>query len=371
PPRVIKGETVTIGANVKLFGAKADLADLLNDLGLSALTVRFEANPGLPPVDVPLTADSFNQDFGQAVVTTTWDVPADATGATVTVTVDADEEILEEQENDNSASRTIRIRNPAPDRTPPTVTQVLLSDDDPFNDADPISVSNNVRVKFRAEDNVGLQSYCVVGYRYNVARRFWEPLRCTFRPLPEPEDDGSFIVEEEFFPTAGVIYALVWVRDTSGNISRRAGFDVISFVPDGPIPLSRNNVIVLRIPLGEGQEEVLSFTPLAGDVDVAVFDDFRNPNANRIALSANNGPVCEEVTLSGPGNCQVEARAIVNSLVEIKLEPCSDEFVRAAADAEPSGIHAGPEKPSVAGPPALRTAVEDEDESLYLPIVTR
>lgn len=377
PPRVIKGETVTIGANVKLFGTKADLADLLSDLGVSGITVRIQADPGLPAADVTIAAAAFNQDFGQAVVTATWDVPTSGSGATVTVTVDPDDQIVEEDKDDNSASRQVRLRNPAPDRTPPTVTAVFLSDDDPFNDNDAITVSRNVQVKFRAEDNVGLQSYCVVGYRYNVARRFWEPLRCTFRPLPEPEDDGSFIVEEEFHPTAGVIYALVWVRDTSGNISRQAGFDVISYIPSGPIPLSRNNVIVLRIPLGDGQEQVLSFTPLAGDVDVAVFDDFRNPNATRIALSANNGPVCEEVTLSGPGRFQVEARAIVNSLVEIKLEPCTDEIVRAAAGAEPTGIHQGPEKPIVAGPPALRNAVEDEVEDdeegdlLYLPIVTR
>jgi cytochrome c peroxidase len=375
PPRVIKGETVTIGANVKLFGTKADLADLLSDLGLSVITVRFQADPGLPSADVTITADSFNQDFGQAVITTTWSVPANANNATVRVTIDPGNQVVEENKTDNTAARPIRLRNPAPDRAPPTVTQVLLSDDDPFNDNDAITVSRTVKVKFRAEDNVGLQSYCVVGYRYNVARRFWEPLSCTFRPLPTPEADGSFIVEETFHPTAGVIYALVWVRDTSGNISRRANFDVISYVPSGPIPLNRNNVIVLRIPLGEGQEEVLSFTPLAGDVDVAVFDDFRNPNANRIALSANNGPVCEEVTLSGPGNFQVEARAVVNSLVEIKLEPCADGFVRAAADTEATGIHAGPEKPIVAGPPALRTEVEDEVEDedgagkLFLPLV--
>lgn len=380
PPRVIKGETATIGANVKLFGTKADLANLLSDLGVSAITVRFQADPGLPSADVTITADDFNQDFGQAVITTTWNVPANASSAAVRVTVDPGNEIVEEKKTDNTAARQIRLRNPAPDRTPPTVTAVFLSDDDPFNDNDAITVSRNVQVKFRAEDNAGLQSYCIVGYRYNVARRFWEPLSCTFQPLPAPEEDGSFIVEAEFHPTAGVIYAFVWVRDTSGNISRQPGFDVISYTPSGPAPLRRNDVIVLRIPLAEGQEQVLSFTPVVGDVDVAVFDDFRNPDANRIALSANNGLVCEEVTLVGqagqPNRFQVEARAIVNSVVEIKLEPCGEEDTNAAAVADPTGIHAGPEKPIVAGPP-LRAAIEDEGEdeagagTIFLPLVAK
>lgn len=41
PPTVLKGSNVTVGANISLFGTKADLANLVNDLGAGSLTVKF------------------------------------------------------------------------------------------------------------------------------------------------------------------------------------------------------------------------------------------------------------------------------------------------------------------------------------------
>jgi DNA-binding beta-propeller fold protein YncE/mono/diheme cytochrome c family protein len=387
PPRINRGSPVVVGANLSLFGTLPDLEDLLSDLGQSSIKVNLTFNfaGGDPPglVEFNVTPDKFGKDFGQAVITTTIDIPANTTASngTFTFVIDPDQRIPEANENDNEATRSGRLRNPPPDRTPPTVDDARISDEDPFNDTDAIAQSTDVFVKIRASDPpgigtpTGVTSFCIVNYTFNVAGRFWEPSNCTFEPLPAPEEDGSYIVEQNIPAFGGVVYAFVWVRDGAGNISRQPRFAFISYVPQAPFRLNRNDVRIFRIPLQPGQEQVLSFTPVIGDVDVAVFDDFRNPNATRIALSAKNGPLCEQVTLTGiPGGdnrFQVEVRAIVNSLVQIGLDPCPGGAVSAAASA-PEGVHAAPDAPIVAGPP-LRAAIEDEGEDtanlIFLPVV--
>jgi hypothetical protein len=263
------------------------------------------------------------------------------------------------------------------------VEAALISDADPFDDTDPIAITTTVKVKIRANDPdpagseapSGLASYCIVRYRFNVAQRFWEPFDCTFTPLPAPEGDGSFIVNETISPLGGVVYAFVWVRDNAGNISRQPAFAFISFLPER-FNLNRNNVAIFRIPLPPGESLTLSFTPDFGDVDVALFDDFRDPNANRIALSANNGTACEEVTLQGqddqPNRFQVEVRAFANSRVQVG-EGCPPNPLAAAASEAPAGIHQAAETPLIAGPPALRSAIEDEGEDaagdVFLPLI--
>jgi hypothetical protein len=169
-------------------------------------------------------------------------------------------------------------------------------------------------------------------------------------------------------PFEGVAYAFVWVKDIAGNISRTPGFDVITFIPSTPININRNDVRLFRIPLQAGQVITFTFTPTFGDVDVSVFDDFTNPNATRIAISANNGPVTETVTLSGPGRRQIEVRAVVNSRFTISYQQGS--ALLAANDLGVASTTAAlPDTPLIAGPPALQTAIEEE--VIYLPIVMR
>ncbi|MCB0108382.1 MAG: hypothetical protein KDE53_20820, partial [Caldilineaceae bacterium] len=382
PPKPLKGTQVTLGANVSLFGVKSDLADLISDLGLSGITVHFAVEIGsVNPAEVTLTADKFGQDFGQAIATTTWTIPGETNilRPRITVTIDPADELPEDNEVDNEASRRVRVRTPGRDRTPPTVNSVLLSDDDPFNDTDRFTDSGTLRVKLQAEDPAGgngeevsgLDAYCIVGYKYDTVRRRWVEQKCQFEPLPTPTAPNTFIVEESFDEYAGVIYALAWVRDRAGNISKKAVFDVISFIPNGAITLNRNDIRIFRIPLASGNL-TLDFDVDFGDIDVAVFDDFRNPAAPRCALSANNGTVAERIVL--PGTCtsgfyQVEVRAAVNSRFTVSVA----EGVSAAsvnAPQVPKALFEVLETPTIAGPPALQTAIDDETE-LYIPVVLR
>ena len=392
PPSPIKGDSVTLGANVSLFGTKPDLANLLTDLGQAGVTVRFTVDQGtVSPAEVVVPASAFLQDFGQAVVTTTWDIPADAARrANVTVDVDPADLILEAKETDNSANRRLRLRNAPPDRTAPVVESVAISDDNanPFNDADAITQSEDVQVKFVANDPAGsngaspsgVAEYCLVTYTYDVVERRWVEEDCEFEPLPAPaEGDNTFIVDATLQPKKGVAYVFVWLRDNAGNISRRPGFDVITFLTDEPIELNRNDVMVLRLPVSSGNLQ-LDVDVEFGDVDVSVFDDFTNPDAVRCELSAENGPVPEQVVLPGgcpatPGRFQVEIRAVVNSRFTVTV---SDVVSAAAVDniaTVQAAALAAPVTPLVGGPPARQTAIEDnaadETPTIYLPIAVR
>ncbi len=371
PPTVFRGTQVTVGANISLFGTTADLQNLADDLGITEVVVRFTLNPvsGPATIDVPLSLDAFTQDFGQTTVTTSWDVPAGSgvTFGSVTVEVDADGDLPEDKENDNTAVRRVLVRPAPPDTTPPTITGVFISDEDPFDDTDPITSSEDVQVKIVATDSgSGLNAFCIVNYTYSAVLRRWIPLPCVFEPLPEPTSPDTFIIDANLPARQGTIYAFVWVKDNDGNISSTPGFDVISFISGDPVDLNRNDVVIFRIPLQAGESVDFTFTPVFGDVDVSVFAPFTDPNAPRVALSANNGTVPEEITLNGPGLFQVEIDAVVNSRFTI-------EYVESfSVTGWPPMLPLGGDgaKPLVAGPPALRAAI-DSGASLFLPVIIR
>jgi len=162
-----------------------------------------------------------------------------------------------------------------------------------------------------------------VGYFFDAVARRWAPQDCEFAQLPQPEagTDDTYIVDAEVQDTFGVAYAFAWVRDAAGNISRRASFDVISFIPDEPGRLNRNDSSIFRIPLAEGESLDFTFTPDFGDVDVAVFDDFTNPQAALLELSSNRGSTPEQISLEGPGRFQIEVGARENSRFDIDFGP--------------------------------------------------
>ena len=386
PPRPLIGQSTILGANVSLFGAKKDLEDLIGDLGTGGVTVKFEVAVGtVSPAEVTIPASRFAQDFGQAVITTTWTLPAGsaAGAAQVTVTVDPTNALPEDKETDNSAGRRITLRNPAADRTAPAVTAALISDDNPFNDFDVLTTVGNVKVKIQGNDPAGasgetvsgLDAYCIVSYTYDNVRRRWVAQSCQFETLPAPSATDTFIVDAEVEAKAGTAYIFVWLRDKAGNISRRPAFDVISFISTAPIELNRNEKRIFRIPLPAGSFTV-NFDVEFGDIDVAVFDDFTSAAAPRCGLSANNGPVDETITLPGTctsGRYQIEVRAAVNSRFTIT----AGTDVSAAATTEgasPKVLLAEFDQPTVAGSPALQAAIGDEDDgnqSVYLPLVSR
>lgn len=389
PATVTKGAKVTIGANIQLFGTRADLTDILQGLGLTDIKVRIEADPGLAPVELSVPVSAFRQDFGQAVISTTWDVPANPSGSfgTVEVTIDPNNQLLENKEGNNVATRSKRLRNPAPDTVAPTISSVFISDNNPFDENDQEAASTNVKVKIQAADTggSGLDSYCIVRYRYKQSERLWEPLKCNaFTPLPAAGSDGSFIVDAQLVDLAGITYAFVWVKDKAGNISNNPGFDVINLITANPVEMNRNDVRIFRFVLPAGSPLTLNFAMAAGDIDVSVFDHFRNPaQATRCAVSAQNGTVDEQVSL--PGACaadtddgrfrlQVEVRAVANSRFTISSEQVAT--VAVASVDTPDAANEATETITIGGAP-LRAAIEDADDTatgsgnVYLPVVSK
>jgi DNA-binding beta-propeller fold protein YncE len=378
PPTVFQGTNVDIGANISLFGTEADLANLISDLGAGSLTVNFTltTTAGSSSQTVQLAAADFNQDFGQATKSVTFSVPGNAGRlATVRVEVDSDGELPETKESDNVATRSVLIFPPPPDRTPPVVNNVFISDDNPFNDNDQIATTQNVQVKIVAVDppspspqpTSGLKSFCLVRYAYDVVQRRWVEETCVFQALPAPVGPNTFIVNTRLRPREGVGYVFAWVKDNEGNISRTPGFDFISFIPGNPINLNRNDIRLFRINTASPLQ--FTFTPSFGDIDVSVFQGFSS-SAPRCALSANNGSQPETVTI-GSGPCtgtefQIEVRAIVNSRFTISVA-AGASLATMAGDI---GISAVGNTPLVGGPPALRTAIGD-DQEIFLPLIVK
>ena len=367
-----------IGANISLFGAKPDLTSLINDLGAGNLTVKFTLTTSVGPStqQVTLAAADFNQDFGQATKTVNFNVPSGVgNSATLTVEVGSDKELPETKENDNLVTRNIRLFDPPPDRTPPQVNNVFISDDNPFNDNDQVATTRNVQVKLIALDPLspnpqptsGLASFCLVRYAYDTSLRRWVEENCSFQPLPAPVAPDTFIVNTQLRPVEGIGYVFAWVKDNAGNISRTPGFDFISFIPGNPINLNRNGVRLFRITTGSPLQ--FTFTPSFGDIDVAVFQGF-NAGAPRCAVSANNGLSAETVTIgSAPCNgteFQIEVRAVVNSRFTISTAA----GLTSASTEDSIGAMAVGNTPLVGGPPALRTAIGDAGQ-VFLPVILR
>ena len=374
PPTIFKNTLVVVGANVSLFGAVADLQDISN-----TLKVRFTA-PGLD-AEVPLPA--FTQNFGQATVTTTWTVPNSPGLAVVTVEVDSTDVFAEANEADNAARRVVRVQNPPPDTTPPQVLRTFISDDNPFNDLDPIVSTTNVKVRLAARDPAsppttsGLSEFCIVRYFYDVVTRRWVENDCTFTRLPTPDtssgDVFTYTVSATIPPREGTAYAFTWVKDAAGNISRVPGFDAVSFIPAAPINIDRNDVRLFRIQSTPNQAFTITVPIAFGDVDVSVFDGVQ-VTSPRIAVSANNGTLTETVVFSNTTAAnklfQLEVRAAVNSRFTMASTVGAATLFSGAPAALAPTKDELPGTPLIAGPPALQTAIGGPAE-VYLPLVLK
>jgi YVTN family beta-propeller protein len=393
PPTVFVGQVITIGVNVQLFGQRSDLADLIADLGIAA-TLKGEIEFDGQTKSFVIAAADFDADFGKAIYTGTFNAPADAGQKQIKVTLDVDD-VLPEDTGDgranNEAKRNVRVRNLPADTTTPKVNSIFISDDNPFLDTDAIVTTRNVKVKINAEDPTsvtrsGLKEYCIVRYFFNAALRRWVESDCTFEPLPTPTAgdliSGTFIVDAEIPNFAGSAYAFVWVKDAAGNISRRPGFDVVSYIPASPININRNDVRLFRILTPPATTISFTVNIVFGDVDLAVFDGV-TASANRIGVSANNGTTTEVISFTNTGGAdqlfQVEVEAIVNSSVTIATQQApavaadlalAEKLARDASLAPEKNDKR--ERPFVSGPPALQTAVgDDAGNSVYLPVILK
>jgi len=390
PPRVFASSVFTVGGNIQLFGNKSDLIDIMNGLGISGtLKARIAFTPpggSEQTQDVVLQPDKFTGNFGTLAVTATFSAGSNAGIARISVTIDPDNLLPESagrQENDNFASRRIRIRPEPPDNTSPQVSGVIISDEDPFNDADAIVQTRDVHIKFTAIDPTGSnganptgpQEYCIVRYYYDVAEREWIESECDFEPLPAPVSANTFIVDESIPPFEGTVYAFVWIKDGAGNISRTPGFDAVSFIPNREIRIRRNDVRLFRISVPANTSLTFDVAVNSGDVDVSAFDGV-GADATRVDVSAQNGAVTETVQVDNTTGAtklfQIEVRAFVNSRVQINVTqaPVVAGAVRAPRAVLAPSRDDTPLTPIVAGPPALRTAIGD-DKDVFLPMLSR
>ena len=370
PSAPIVGDPVKPGANLSVFGPQIDFNALIGQ----AIKVKFTISKfgSSTPInsqekDVP----NFTVDFGQQSILadTAVTLPNEPGLYVLEVKVDSSNVFPEDRENDNTARRLFRVRAAPPDKTAPVVTSTVINDDAA------VTSNRNVAVKFNANDPTspsgqstsGLDSFCIVRYYYNNVQRRWVEQECDFRSLPPPDGSGNFVVQTQLPDRVGVNYVFVWVKDKAGNISKTPGFDFINFIPSGERSIDRNDRRIFRIRLNAGQSATFTITPSLGDVDVPVFKDGSFQSA-----SANSGTQVETVTVSSTVNdtvFQIEVRAVVNSRFSVASAAALAGFLRpAAASGAPAAV--GDTTITVAGPPALQTAIGDA-RPINLPAILR
>ena len=390
PPTIFAGSQVTVGGNIQLFGNKGDLIDQINGLGITGtLKVKITFTPpggAAQSTEVVIQPDLFTGNFGTLSVNAVFNAGSNTGQGRVDFEIDPDNifpETAGGQENDNKAGRRFRVRPAPQDNTPPLVLQVIISDDDPFNDADAIVQSPDVKIKFTAIDPngsngatpSGAKEYCVVRYYYDVPERRWVETDCTFEALPTAVSPDTFIVDETIPSFEGTAYAFVWVKDGAGNISRTPGFDAVSYIPAREILINRNDVRLFRLSVPANTSLTFDMAVNSGDADLSAFDGVSD-DATRVEVSAQIGAVTETVQVSNPTGAtklfQIEVRAIVNSRVQITVTQGPALALSARAERAvlaPSRDDASA-KPLIAGPPALRTAI-GVDNDVFLPLAVR
>lgn len=381
---------VEIGANVQLFGTRSDLAFL----AAGQIKVKFEAD-GQAPVEVNLNVADFNEDFGFATVKTNWTVPSNGGDLfkfrKVKVTVDSTD-VVPEPAGNNTKTKIVVVLNRPNDSTPPKILSVAISDDNPFNDNDPITTTRGVKLKLKIENTPGpggqevtdLDKFCISPYVFSSAQqRFIPAASCSpnqFKPLPAPQGDGSFIADVTLpvDVTAGAVYAKVFVKDKAGNISESAQ-DVISYVPTTPITLADNELKVFRISLQAGQSFKFTFTPSVGALTIRVRDGVA-PNAPLVDLKSAIAPNAVDTTIAAGGTArtfqiEVEGEGATNTFT-ISFAPvaavAAADTVSPAGPTEPPLDLNDPTRNPTGSPPPPNVAVEDiVITPSHLPVISK
>jgi len=306
-------------------------------------------------------------------------VPADPGRETIVVTLDSGG-VLNDGAGDNVATRKVQVRNQPADKTAPIVSEVTISDDNPFNANDQIANTPNVKVRFKASDPAsgggaqtsGLDAFCIVRYSYNTSERRWDEEKCNFQQLPAADAGTSdtFTVDAVLPPRKGAAYAFVWVRDKAGNIVSKPGFDFISVLPGAneDVTLSRNDTLIIRLRLNAGQSASFTITPLSGDADAAIF----NADRQRVAVSANNGTAPETVSVTSSANnslFQIEIKAVELSV--FRITTTQGAVVELADAVNTIGARkVVADEPLTSGPPPEQTAI-GEGYEVSLPVVVK
>jgi hypothetical protein len=375
PSSPIAGDPVTPGANLSVFGPNVKFIDLIG----KPITVKFTLTKGgsSTPINTQeISVAEFSRDFGQEIVkAAAFNLPNEPGRYALTVVVDSGGDFPEDRENDNTARREFIVRPIPPDKTAPEVTSTAIN-----NDAT-ITQVRDVTVTFTASDPASpagqstsqLDSFCVVTYYYSSTQRRWVEQECNFRTLPTPAANGSFTAPARLPDTVGVAYAFVWVKDKAGNISKTPGFDFINIIPAGERSIDRNDRRIFRIRLTSGQSLSLTVTPSSGDMDTTVFQGFANPV--RCDVSAiRNGTTPETVTVPS-ASCtgtefQIEVRAVVNSRFSIATTTALAGLLQLQSSGGAPAAVPVDDTPTVAGPPALQTAI-DGGAPVRLPTILR
>jgi hypothetical protein len=365
PPDIQEGEAVTIGLTLRRQGGQADLHDV---------DVRFYLEGGMPA----FTATAAVLPPRSAVsVTTEWTPPADGQ-YTLYALIDPADEIIEDDEDNNLLGRSVRVRRPPDDTTPPTVEEFTRCGPSRYLwTSGPAICLDTV-----ASDNPGgsgVAYLLFVEYLYVQSKDDWEAVQ---QSDWVPYEMAHFYYYLRLAPTRGVHYIQAWAADGAGNISSTPGSLLINV---GTIYygqwISRGQVDVYRQPLEAGLGLWMVFDTYDTIDDPAPESDVRllvwAPDGTRLLserLKGADKKVTREFVAEVDGVYQIEVRGLSRrSYYGLWVAPFQEEAWTEAASSAPGEGDEEPIVPvnSVPGRHIGLPSVPPSTKAVYLPLVLR
>lgn len=190
--------------------------------------------------------------------------------------IDPDNQAAETDETNNRVQRTVTVRTPPPDTTPPVVDSLTI-DGGAATTAD-----RNVTLAVLASDPgqpaSGVSAVYIVEYLLNQELGIWIPVKTSDgwlayaadgaaadQPASSDSSDASYVWQLTAAP--GLRYLQAWAADRAGNIAAMPKRSYINYTP-ATLQVGAGAALLLRYYLNAGDRIDVRVQPVNGDADI-------------------------------------------------------------------------------------------------------
>jgi hypothetical protein len=374
-PQVARvGEPVQLGVIVQRYGGKRVLENVTVRFTRDAETGTVLGESNIPFLDPPSSQEStmpLEVTFSEVG---TFDIYA---------IIDPENEISESNEGNNVVMRSISVAPPSDDTTVPVVQSITIND----GSSDPVR-SPRVKVDVESYDpqpNAStVESVNIIEYLYNDGVQHWIPV-ATSGWLPYSMTPDTYQWELQTVP--GIHYLQIRAVDSAANVSIGNARQPTNYEPSVD-HINQGQTHVYRYNVAAGQQLQVDMEVMNGDADLYVWSSREDQSAwvsnqvsgdEQVIIPADKvEPGIYQVEIYGysdadyrllvstPSTLSLAEKAIdallIGGLAQDKNQPSEPVIPVASVPDEDQGII-----PAV----SMEPAVSDEQESVYLPLITR
>jgi len=361
PVTLRQGDQVAVGANIHNGGGQT----------ITGVEVRFYlGDPQDGGVEIgsgPYTTAGISPGgAGAAWTGYVWDTTAlDPGDYQLYAVLDPDDVLVEGDETNNVAHRTVTILPPVADTEPPTGTLII-------NDDAPVTASRGVTLSLSAQDNNKVLGMYIVEFEYSRVVDQWLPVTSSDWQLYRITEPWAFYSDRP-----GVKYISAWFSDETGNISAEPGHDTIDYTPAG-VSIGDDEVHVYRYSLETGEMVTVELTNVAGSGDADLF--VWQPGGSGIPdfYSMESGTATDRVTFTAPisGTYQVEVHGVEVTSYTLNVQTGAGEnapyMTAAPGPTEGKMLPPAPYIPTESVPPTqIVLPVAMPPSALHLPLIMK